>query len=118
MEVLNKKGILDDQLQMSVIICDSMTTEEQKALNLARYRNGFAALLNNLEFMREIQKLKIINTNVELSLAYYGENFGHDPNVEYDEELQTQMLNIEKEIRDFLGIIMNHILAIETLELE
>lgn len=118
MEVLSKKGILDEQLQMSVVIIDTLSPEEKDKLNLASYRNKFESILNNLEFNRRLQKMKIINTNVELSLAYYGENFGKDSNVEYDEEFQTTITKIEKEIREFLGIIMNHILQEEEFTLD
>ena len=62
-------------------------------------------------------KLKIINNNLELGLAYYGENFGKDQNVEYSKETQSTIRKIEKLIREFLGIIMQYLLKEEELEI-
>lgn len=118
MQVLDKKGMLDEQLQTCVVIIDSLTDEEQNELNLTNYRNKFESLLNNIEFHRQLQKLKTINQNVELTLAYYGENYGKDPNVVYDESFQKGIRQTEKEIREFLGVIMNHILQAEEITLE
>jgi len=104
--IQNKNNLLDF-LDYAYVLFSSVDDEEKT--------DRLREIISNHKFQRAINKLLSLKEDVETKINYFGDDIGDQ--LDYDEEIETELINIKLEIFDYIGGLINELNAEEEFDI-
>jgi len=105
------------RLQAMDTLLSAIDDETAKKLNVKKFKRWLnEKYIKNTDFIRQLKLYSKINDNVETAIEYHGQDYLTHSEYIFNEEFETQVMELSKYINHFVGKLLKEYAKGEKIE--